>query len=276
MHRDIKIDLLEPGPQGAVMVVPRPIQFWDQTWTEFDAGGLSFDETSALNAPQEAFILKGKDAAPSIRYSFEVSPGEGADDQIWLCPKNRLTTAHPDLSALAEELCPTEGATSERLSGLVNRAAEIFDYDHPEQRFNDGHDNVPTLCGTTKGSCVEINTFVLAGALSQGITGQYFMGYWFGPERNTTPDAHCWLGFEEDGAPLFWDIAHHLKWGVSPLAPGLNPAGGRRIAFSAGRGLEFETENGPVTISHFSEPVWVLPDGSSQAPEIRISLEERE
>ena len=83
---------------------------------------------------------------------------------------------------------------------------------------------------------------------------------------------HCWLAFETDGQLLFWDLAHHLKWGVPKLAPSLNPAGGRRIAMSCGRGLTFETPNGNIEISHFSEPVWIMPDGRQRQPDLRAKV----
>lgn len=274
MHRNVTIELPEQAPEGAILVAPKPVEAWDQRFCGFDAGGASVQEISSTNSPQSAYALTPGNAPISLRYSFEVDPGQPAAESIWDGPRSALTQADPNLTALSSSLCNGNGSTGERLGGLVRHAAKMFDYDHPEEKFNAGMDAVPTLCGTTKGSCVDINTFVLAGALSQGITGQYMAGYWFGPGRNTTPDMHCWLAFDDDGAPLFWDIAHHLKWGVSPLAPGLNPAGGRRVAMSAGRGLGFDTANGPVTISHFSEPLWVLPDGSTKQPDIRISLEE--
>lgn len=41
-------------------------------------------------------------------------------------------------------------------------------------------------------------------------------GYWFHLDKHETLDMHCWLAFGCDGEPLFWDLAHHLKWGVDP------------------------------------------------------------
>ncbi|MEM8840717.1 MAG: transglutaminase-like domain-containing protein [Pseudomonadota bacterium] len=274
MRRNVTIDVPEATPEGAILIAPKPVAAWDQRFVGFDAGAAAVAEIPSTNSPQTAYALTPGDGPVSLSYAFEVAPGQPAAGDIWQGPRSALTRADPGLAALSAELCAQTGTTGERLDALVRHAAEMFDYDHPDERFNTGLDAVPTLCGTTRGSCVDINTFVLAGALSQGITGQYMAGYWFGPGRNSTPDMHCWLAFDDGDAPLFWDIAHHLKWGVDPLAPGLNPAGGRRVAMTAGRGLGFDTVNGPVTISHFSEPLWVLPDGGTKEPEIRISLEE--
>ena len=273
MRRRVEIAVTEPRPEGAILIAPSPVAFWDQRFDGFEAPGQVVEITST-NSAQRAYLIEPGQTAPTIAYTFETDPGQPPSEHIWQVPENALTRAAPDLASLAAELCPSTGSVAERLSGLIAHAGEMFAYDHPEERFNDGADAVPTLCGTTKGSCVDINTFVLAGALSAGITGQYVMGYWFGPERFKTPDAHCWLVFDTPEGPMFWDIAHHLKWGVSPLAAGLNPAGGRRVALSAGRGLAFETPNGPVAISHFGEPQWILPDGSTRYPEITITLTE--
>jgi hypothetical protein len=134
---------------------------------------------------------------------------------------------------------------------------------------------VPLICGTARGSCVDINTWLMAAARSLDIPVQYVAGYWFHPERNATRDMHCWLQFQVDGEVLCWDLAHHLKWGVEGLAPGLNPAGGRRVPMSCGRGLGFVTPHGEVEVSHFSEPLWVLPGAQTHKPELRIHIQER-
>ncbi|MEL6476820.1 MAG: transglutaminase-like domain-containing protein [Pseudomonadota bacterium] len=274
MRRRIEIGLEAPGQEGAVLIAPSPIAFWDQQFEGFEVTG-AYREVTATNSAQKAYLITPEaGVAPVLSYSFVSAPGALPAPEIWEGPDSALTRASPDLAALAGEFCAPTGTVAERLRGLISHAAEMFDYDHPEERFNDGAEAVPTLCGTTKGSCVDINTFLLAGAKSVGITGQYIMGYWFGPERFKTPDAHCWLVFQTPEGPLFWDVAHHLKWGVSPLGAGLNPAGGRRLAFSAGRGLAFDTPNCPITISHFGEPVWVLPDGRAYPPEITITLTE--
>jgi hypothetical protein len=65
-----------------------------------------------------------------------------------------------------------------------------------------------------------------------------------------------------------------MKWGVKELSAGLNPAGGRRVAMTFGRGLTISSFAGPVTISHFSEPVWVLPNGTTENSKLVISIQE--
>ena len=184
--------------------------------------------------------------------------GAPAAPWVWDLPDSRHNRADDDLRALAGELCCGE-TPSAALRHLADHAREMFDYGHGGEPIDLGREAVPTLCGTTRGNCVDINTFILAGALSAGLKGQYIAGYWFGPGRDETTDMHCWLAFETERGVEFWDVAHHLKWGVAGFGPGLNPAGGRRVAMSCGRGLVFETPHGSVEISHFSHPLWVLP-----------------
>jgi len=274
MRRRVIVDV-EAGPPGAVLLTPKPFGHWGQRTIGFTADGAGPPEVlGATNARQEAYALSGDGP---VRLTYEVEDADAAaPDWVWQAQENRYTIADPGLRALAEELCAGQRSEAGKLRAIAEHAREMFDYDHPEDRFNDGHDAVPTLCGTTKGSCVDINTFMLAAARAQGLTGQYLMGYWFGPGRFATPDAHCWLVFRVDGAPQFWDVAHHLKWGVEGFGPGLNPAGGRRVGISCGRGLVFETANGAATISHFGEPEWVLPGGEVRRPKVQISLSEEE
>ncbi|MCG8612812.1 MAG: transglutaminase-like domain-containing protein, partial [Pseudomonadales bacterium] len=207
-----------------------------------------------------------------IRYQFEPT-GKSLPEQFFEQQTNRYTVAS---QGFAEEIkaLNTEGNPAKQIFDLILKAKSVFDYGHADERFNDGHAQVPALCGTTKGSCVDINTYLIAASNSLGIPVQYVAGYWFHPERNFTPDMHCWLLFNVDNTVIPWDLAHHLKWGVSELSPSLNPAGGRRVPMSFGRGLNFEGPHGTVQISHFSEPVWLLPNGQTEDSILEISIQD--
>ena len=270
----VDVILKDAAPDGgAVLLFPKPFQLWDQSYDGMELGNIGPpDELTALNSDQQAFQARPANGAPpSIGY--EITLGERpAAATVWEVEPNRYTTADGDLVTLAAEITEGLQTETEKLKALIDYGAEMFGYDHPDKHFYEGLDSVPAVCSTTKGSCVDINTFLLAAARSLGITGQYVAGYWFHPDKVQTLDMHCWLAFEPDGELVFWDLAHHLKWGVETLAPGLNPAGGRRVAMSRGRGIKFETENGLVEISHFSEPVWVLPDGGTQRPGLRARV----
>ncbi|MEM9144616.1 MAG: transglutaminase-like domain-containing protein [Pseudomonadota bacterium] len=271
--RTVQVSVLEDAPSDAWLIAPRPFGHWNQRMIRFEASGATaLAETCATNSQQHAYLICAT-GRPCLSWRVERSE-DAAPDWVWQIADNSHTLADAGLQAQAAELCC--GAPNERaaLRAILETARGMFAYDHPEERFTAGHDTVPALCGTTKGSCVDINTFVLAAARTQGLTGQYIAGYWFGPGRTTTPDMHCWLAFHVDGQLEFWDVAHHLKWGVEGFGPGLNPAGGRRIGMSCGRGLTFDTPLGAIAISHFSEPFWVLPGGETRPAPIRIDLEE--
>jgi len=276
MSKIISLDITEhPVSTDAWMIVPRPVNDWQSRCVsvEFDQVQ-SVREIEAINSLQHAFLLKPQAGQiPEITFEFIDNPY--APDS-WICAieDNRYTRASSDLTNLATQL--TQGMDSEKakIHSLIENAADYFGYAHADERFNDGCDDVPMLCGTTKGSCVDINTYLIAAARSIGIKVQYMAGYWFHPDKHKTLDMHCWLAFQCDGQPLFWDLAHHLKWGVKQLAPGLNPAGGRRVPMTCGRGLRFATPHGEVTISHFSEPLWVSSSAQCCKPALQICLDQ--
>lgn len=277
--RRVSIDIRDgvPSPEGYWLLFPRPFDDWYQRLVDVEVSGIvDMREIGAVNSDQRAWLVRVEgELAPKIQYRFSPVQRDAAD-WVWHVPENRYTRASDELIGLAAELAQSSVSQADIVRKLILNAAELFGYEHPEERFNDGHDSVPTICGTTKGSCVDINTYLLAAARSLKIPVQYLAGYWFHPDKTETLDMHCWLVFRCDGEVLFWDLAHHLKWGVDELNPGLNPAGGRRVPMSCGRGLRFDTPHGEIEISHFSEPVWVQPDGTTRRPELRIRLSESE
>lgn len=212
-------------------------------------------------------------APVTIRYGFEPST-RPLPSTIWNLPRNRYTQASTELLAEIRESVDTAGPVREQIRRLIDKAEGLFSYGHGDGRFYDGEDAVPMVCGTTRGSCVDINTWLLAAARALDIPAQYVAGYWFHPDRTFTHDMHCWLLFRDGEDVLHWDLAHHMKWGVQGRGPGRNPAGGRRVAMSVGRGLCFVTSHGQVTVSHFSEPVWLHPDGTTARSELVVNLEQ--
>jgi transglutaminase-like putative cysteine protease len=277
--RRVSVEILDGVPNGAGgdpwLLLPRPIEAGNQDCSAAAVDGVrAWREVAATGSRQRAYlVLADGDAAPVIRYDVHPQGGR-LPDWVWEQPDNRYTRAAPELAAMARGIADCCEDAEACVLGLVRHAAGRFAYDHPEQRFNDGKDSVPLVCGTARGSCVDINGYLLAAAHSLGLRVQYLAGYWFHPERVETSDMHCWLAFGIDERVIYWDLAHHLKWGVAELTPGLNPAGGRRVLMSYGRGLRFPTPHGEVEISHFSEPVWILPGGATRRPKLRIRLEE--
>jgi transglutaminase-like putative cysteine protease len=101
-------------------------------------------------------------------------------------PLNRFTRA-------AERACFDAGIADTQPDGhaaieaIVNAVAAKFRYAHPEKRFNDGCEEVPYLaCGLTEGSCVDINTYLIASLRAAGFEAGYVTGYFFPEEKNGT------------------------------------------------------------------------------------------
>lgn len=264
--REIEITLTDQQPDASTnpwLLMPRPFNDGQTVFQGLNIDGISqLHEIGSHNSSQRAYLIKPlNQQQPSIRYRFEETESR-LPDWFWELQDNRYTTASTELAQIAVETTQHCQNQNDRIEKLMVHAAETFGYGHQEQRFNDNHDKVPAICGTAKGSCVDINTYLIAAARHLEIPVQYMAGYWFHPDKTKTLDMHCWLAFQADGKTLHWDLTHHLKWGVGDLAAGLNPAGGRRVPMSCGRGLRFDTPHGEVEISHFSEPVWIT-DGAN-------------
>ena len=275
--RQITIDIQHADKtlkEQAWLLIPRPFNDWHQKFHAVDCDGITqMREIQALNSGQRAYLLKtSPELSLAIQYQFVMTEDNQPPDWFWQQQKNRHTSASDELSDLAHAVTQKCIDQPEAIRCLIEHAAEIFGYGHRDQYIHHGQDSVPVICGTTRGSCVDINTYRMAAARSLDIAVQYVAGYWFHPDKSETPDMHCWLAFQNGINVQFWDRAHHLKWGVNELAPGLNPAGGRRVTMSCGRGLCFETPCGTVEISHFSEPVWVLPETKLIRPELTIRI----
>jgi hypothetical protein len=261
----ITISLTEPRPDHALLLVPNPPATWRQRLVDFATeGGALIETVTAINSRQEAWVVKPESPAlPVIRYAFDDAE-QTAPDWLWTRIENRHTRASPALRRLVADLTRHCCSDTEKLQILMGHAAERFDYDHPlpEERFNHGHDTVPALtCGTTPGSCTDINTYLLGALGCASIQTAYMAGFFFAAGRPTTHGMHCWLATRSAGHVEFWDIAHHKRFAIEPLGPGLNPAPGIRFAMSVGRGLIFEVGGHSIELGHFAEPVWLLDDG---------------
>lgn len=280
----LETDVSDFAQHGDWLLAPRPFDAWDQRLERVEiSGAADIVEIQASNSRCRAFAMRPGADRLRIAYDFAIADAP-APPWVWDVDDNRHTTAAPELAADAKRI--VEGAPDERaaIRRLIDHAAEFFHYGHRDEALAAGCETVPTVCGLTRGSCVDINTFLLAAARSVEIRGQYVAGYWFHPDRRTTADMHCWLAFEPRLASgerrlVFWDLAHALKWAESlgaTIEEGLNPAGGRRLAMSCGRGLRFETPRGAAEISHFSEPTRLAEGGATSRPDFTITLEEED
>jgi hypothetical protein len=186
----------------------------------------------------------------------------GAYPEVAFHPRdNRHMRAADALAEASRAIAKAAGGGSAGIAALVAEAEARFAYAHPDQRFTDGHDAVPHLsCGLTPGSCVDINTYLVASLRAAGYEAGYFYGFFFPQERGgMTDDGHCWVVTRYQGEVLEWDIAHHLKAGLGPTRAGLNPRAGERVALTHSMGHRYALPTGEVALKLLGEPMVLAP-----------------
>lgn len=263
-----------PHPDSSrKLLVPIGIPTPHQTPVRFEISGGAFCLTGESTTGQmPALVTPSPGEGLEIRYSYRVG-GPGYPDAAFTPRLNRFTRA---ALALVEDAIRMREAAPDghaAIEALVNAAAEKFRYAHPEVRFNDGCEEIPYLsCGMTEGSCVDINTYLIASLRAAGFEAGYITGYFFPEEKNgCCDDMHCWVVTRHDGVVLEWDIAHHLKMEARTICCGLNPKPGDRVAVAHSMGLGFP-ELGISGAKLLAEPVWVS-DGGLEEAEIAIRRE---
>ncbi len=169
------------------------------------------------------------------------------------------TRAAEDLVSASRDIAQSAGGGRAGIEALVAEAEARFSYGHPQQLFTDGTDAVPYLsCGVTKGSCVDINTYLVASLRAAGYEAAYFYGYFFPKERGgMTDDGHCWVVTRHGDEYLEWDIAHHLKSALGPTRPGLNPRPGERVAVTHSMGHRYQITGRVIDLKILGEPMRV-------------------
>ena len=201
------------------------------------------------------------DAGPGILdldYAIAApDPGQPYPEAAFRPRATRYTQPDAALAMASRDLAAAAGGGLAGLAALVAEAEARFQYGHPDVRFNDDTDAVPYLsCGLTEGSCVDINTYLVASLRAAGYEAAYIYGYFFPAERGgITNDSHCWVVTRHDGALLEWDIAHHMKAGLGATRPGLNPRPGTRVALGHSMGHRYGYGGAAVTLKLLAEPM---------------------
>lgn len=242
--------------------------------------GLSLPPSWEKRALSETFSNQGawlvtamRDKAdpPRLTYRFRLREGDVRQehfrpfDNPWARPSE-------DLRRQAREVAAGAGSTRARIDSLVAFTARHFDYG-PRSHFGEGDDAIPSLqCDLTTGNCVDINTFLLGALYAVDIPATYYAGYYFEAGAEPIADGmHCWIATLCDGQLLEWDIAHHLKRGLDPVAPALNPVPGTRVAVTFGRGLAYPIEN-LSPFGHLVQPHWIPPKGKASLASITARM----
>ncbi len=276
MHSDVLVTVtVTPHENGALkLLVPIGLPTPHQVPVSFEVRGGAVSLTGESTTGQMAALVVPDGSRPmEIRYGYREG-GPGYPDAVFTPRENRFTRAAQGLVFDAINIADTQKDGHEAIHALVNSAAEKFRYAHPDVRFNDGCEEVPYLaCGLTEGSCVDINTYLVASLRAAGYEAGYITGYFFPEEKNgSCDDMHCWVATRHEGIVREWDIAHHLKMGTREIFCGLNPKPGDRVAVAHSMGLRFP-ELGIGCEKLIAEPVWALPDGKLEEAEITIRRE---
>lgn len=253
------------------LLVPVPPDTWHQRFEDFAVTGARWIEAlTAQRSEQQALWLMPEGRDPIVvRFGFGEGVGQ-APAWFWDLPATRVTTPSPELSRLAQEIAGNTPDTDAAVEALVAEAEQRFRYDHPapEEKFNYGHDSIPVLaCGLTPGSCVDINTWLIGALRAIGVEVAYLAGHVF-PHGQSEIDTggHCWLATRVSGEVRFWDVAHHLRFGLGPTRPALDPVPGRRVTLSAGRCLAFALDDGSAAfLDHFYDAYWITESGPVRA-----------
>ena len=208
----------------------------------------------------------------TLRYTY-LNRGSVYPEMLFQRRPNRFTRAADALMRDARRIADDAQDGHGAIAAIVNDVAGKFTYGHPETKFNDGADDIPFLaCGLTEGSCVDINTYLIAALRSAGFEAGYVTGYFFPEERNgCCKDMHCWVVTRHAGVVLEWDIAHHLKLQETEICCGLNPKPGARVAVAHSMGLDFPTL-GIREMKLLAEPVWGDEDGHVERADLTIKM----
>ena len=258
---------------SARLVVPAGLPTPHQMPIALDIEGGSMTLSGEVTTGQTVAVVTPSGSGPlTVRYDFSEG-GTAYPEALFTPRRNRFTRAAEELVEDAVRIAREASDGHAAIQALVMAAAEKFRYAHPQVRFNDGCDEVPYLsCGLTEGSCVDINTYLIASLRAAGFEAGYVYGYFFPEEKGgVCDDGHCWVVTRHDGMIREWDIAHHLKLGTREIRPGLNPKPGHRVGFSHSMGLSFPTL-GLREIKLIGEPAWVV-SGKLERAQLSIRCE---
>lgn len=210
-----------------------------------------------------AALIEPEGEIVTLHYAVDAADGASYPEAAFRPRANRYTVAAAALAEASRAIAQAAGGGRSGIEALVAYAETRFAYDHPEQRFNDGMDAIPLLsCGLTPGSCVDINTYLVASLRAAGYEAAYVYGYFFPAERGgITDDGHCWVATRHAGEILEWDIAHHLKAGLGPTRAGLNPRPGERVALTHSMGHRYALPDRDVPLKVLGEPMRLSGDG---------------
>jgi hypothetical protein len=259
--------------EGAVgLLLPIPPSTPHQRLVEWQLPkGWVWQALRAENREQgAAWVTKADDLSAESRYWFAEVKNQ-PEPHHYQPYVNRFTALPEGLRAKVQELAGMQISEREKVQQLASYVASRFIY-NPTPSTGAFPD---VACDIKQGNCLDINTVFLSMLHGLGIRSSYDIGYYFKGSDKECDGWHCWVSLIADGEHQDWDIPHILKFNVTPFAEGLNPAPGRRVCMSRGRGSRFRAGAVEVEISHFCRPRWVMPDGTTQEAPMRGTMTQR-
>ncbi len=253
------------APIGMVTPYQRPVRF--------HVKNASFELSGECNTGQMLALIHPTSDNPIILTYEYCEAVDHYPEEIFRYTSNRYTRASQELAQETSQLYHGAPHSLETITTIVNDVAKKFIYGHPEKRFYDETNEIPYIsCGTTEGSCVDINAYLIANLRSAGFETGYITGCFFPEEKKgSAEDTHCWVVTRLNGQTLEWDIAHHLKMGKEMISPGLNPKPGCRVALAHSMGLDLPDLK-IKEMKLIDEPVWVDDKGFIEHARIKLNL----
>jgi transglutaminase-like putative cysteine protease len=237
----VRVVAAPPPAPGAPLLAPLGIASALGSVAGFAVqGGRIVEMLAEVETGQQAALIAPEGDGP-LTLTWRYAPAPEAPrypEAAWRPRRSRWTDAAADLASASRAIAAEAGGGAAGVAALVAEARARFTYGHPERRFNDGCEAVPFLgCGVAAGSCVDINTYLVASLRAAGYEAAYLYGWFFPAEKvDRCVDGHCWVATRLDGEVLDWDVAHHIKAGLDPVGPALNPKPGRRALVSHSMG----------------------------------------
>lgn len=270
----LTVDILNLQP-GTLLMAPAGITTPHDSITSTGVKGAQV--VNVLMEPElglSALLLEVQDDSVQIMHQLSPVPDTAAYPASVFTPRrNRFAEASEQLAHASREIAAAAGGGRGGIEALVAEAEARFTYAHPQVRFNDDSERVPFLaCGTTPGSCIDINTYLIASLRAAGFEAGYVYGYFFPHERDgQTHDMHCWVITRHHGEILEWDVAHHMKAGLGNTRPGLNPRPGHRIALGHSLGHRYHTGAGQtIDLKLLAGPLALSASGSWDKCQLRV------
>ena len=248
------------APAGAEVFAPTGIETPHNTVERFTLTGGRVVELAAARGLNLTSALISAEGGPlTITYTLGAPHGAAYPAEAFRPHATPWTSAADALATHAKSVVASAQTEREAVQRLVDEAFARFVYAHPDHRFKEGHTSVPLIaCGGVEGSCVDINTYLIAMLRAAGLSAGYFVGPFFPAEKNGyAADMHCWVVTIADGVVEEWDIAHHLKLGAETVRPALDPKPGRRVALGHSMGHTYSLTSGDITAKLVNDPMWL-------------------